>query len=120
MKVLEDVTAIKSVVAGVLDDTKSMTTHMEELRSQVTSSTDEISQLKQELEATRFDALTDGLTGVANRKCFDLTLKKAAAEEDETGSPLSLIIADLDHFKNFNDPTGTRSGTRSSGWSAAP
>lgn len=41
---------------------------METLRSQVTSSTDEIPQLKQELETTRRDALTDGLTGVANRK----------------------------------------------------
>jgi len=107
---LEDVTAIKSLVAGVLNDTKSMATHMEDLRSQVTSSTDQITQLKQELETTRRDALTDGLTGVANRKCFDVTLKKAAAEADETNSPLSLILADLDHFKNFNDTHGHQVG----------
>ena len=48
----EDVTAIKSLVAGALNDTKAMAVHMETLRSQVTSSTDEISELKQELAAT--------------------------------------------------------------------
>ncbi len=106
----EDITAIKSLVAGVLNDTKSMAAHMETLRSQVTSSTDEISQLKEELETTRRDALTDGLTGVANRKCFDDTLKRAAAEAAETKTPLSLIMADLDHFKSFNDTHGHQVG----------
>lgn len=106
----EDVTAIKSLVAGVLKDTAEMAAHMESLRSQVTSSTDEITQLKEELETTRRDALTDGLTGVANRKCFDDTLRKAAKEAEESGTPLSLIIADLDHFKNFNDTHGHQVG----------
>ncbi len=106
----EDVNAIKSLVAGALNDTKAMAVHMETLRSQVTSSTDEISQLKQELAATRRDALTDGLTGVANRKCFDDTLKRAAAEADATNAPLSLILADLDHFKAFNDNHGHQLG----------
>ncbi len=106
----EDVTAIKSLVAGVLNDTESMAAHMETLRLQVTSSTDEISQLKQELETTRRDALTDGLTGVANRKCFDDTLKRAAAEAVETSTPMSLILADLDHFKSFNDTHGHQVG----------
>ncbi len=87
-----------------------MATHLETLRSQVTSSTDEIIQLRQELEITRRDALTDGLTGVANRKCFDDTLKKAATEAKETLSPLSLILADLDHFKSFNDTHGHQIG----------
>ncbi len=106
----EDVTAIKSLVAGALNDTAEMAAHMETLRGQVTSSTDEISQLKEELEATRRDALTDGLTGVANRKCFDQRLKAAAEESEATGSPLSLIIADLDHFKSFNDTHGHQVG----------
>jgi diguanylate cyclase len=106
----EDVNAIKSLVAGALNDTKTMAVHMETLRSQVTSSTDEITQLKQELETTRRDALTDGLTGVANRKCFDQTLRRAAAEADKTNAPLSLILADLDHFKVFNDNHGHQVG----------
>ncbi len=106
----EDVTAIKSLIAGALNDTKAMAAHMETLRAQVTSSTDEITELKQELEATRLDALTDGLTGVANRKCFDDKLKRAAAEADETKSPLSLILVDLDHFKTFNDTHGHQVG----------
>ena len=83
---------------------------METLRSQVTSSTDEIPQLKQELETTRRDALTDGLTGVANRKYFDETLRRAVADADKTNTPLSFILADLDHFKAFNDNHGHQVG----------
>jgi diguanylate cyclase len=103
---LEDVTAIKSLVTDVLSDTKSVTEHMETLRAEVTSSTEEITQLKHDIELARRDALTDGLTEVANRKCFDDALISAAAEADVTGSPLSLILADLDHFKSFNDTHG--------------
>jgi len=106
----EDTTAVESLVAGVLDDTKAMTAQMERLRAQVTSSTDEIVALKRELETTRRDALTDGLTGVANRKCFDDTLRRAVAAADETRTPLSLVLIDLDHFKALNDTRGHQVG----------
>ena len=106
----EDTTAVESLVAGVLDDTKAMTAQMERLRAQVTSSTDEIAALKRELETTRRDALTDGLTGVANRKCFDDTLRRAVAAADETQTPLTLVLIDLDHFKALNDTHGHQVG----------
>ena len=54
--------------------------------------------------------MTDGLTGVANRKCFDDTLGKAIEEAIEGGEPLSLIMLDLDHFKAFNDTYGHQVG----------
>ena len=56
------------------------------------------------------DVLTDGLTGVANRKCFDQELHAATEDSRASGEPLSLILADLDHFKNFSDTHGHQFG----------
>jgi diguanylate cyclase (GGDEF)-like protein len=53
---------------------------------------------------------TDGLTGVANRRCFDDTFREIWAQALETGVPLSLIIMDIDHFKSFNDLYGHQGG----------
>jgi diguanylate cyclase (GGDEF)-like protein len=53
---------------------------------------------------------TDGLTGVANRRCFDDTLREAWAQALQTGAPLGLIILDIDHFKSFNDFYGHQGG----------
>jgi diguanylate cyclase len=50
--------------------------------------------------------MTDGLTGLANRKCFDRKLEQAVETALETSTPLALIMADLDHFKEFNDKHG--------------
>jgi len=55
-------------------------------------------------------AQTDGLTGVANRRCFDETFARAWREACETGGALGLVIIDIDHFKAFNDHYGHQGG----------
>lgn len=51
-------------------------------------------------------ALMDGLTGVANRWSFDETLEREWKRMCLTGQPLSLILVDVDCFKDFNDTYG--------------
>lgn len=51
-------------------------------------------------------ARTDRLTGLANRHYFDQKLSEEVAYSDVTGSPLNIIIFDLDNFKKFNDSYG--------------
>lgn len=51
-------------------------------------------------------ALTDGLTGVANRRALDETLDRELARAGREARPVSLLLVDLDHFKNFNDVHG--------------
>lgn len=48
----------------------------------------------------------DGLTGVANRRMFDTVLATEWANAQRTRQPLSLILLDIDHFKQFNDHYG--------------
>ncbi|GHV56656.1 PleD family two-component system response regulator [Deltaproteobacteria bacterium] len=51
-------------------------------------------------------ALTDPLTGLYNRRCFDRRLEDECRRLERYNSPLTLVMIDLDHFKNVNDNFG--------------
>ncbi len=55
-------------------------------------------------------AKQDPLTGVANRRHFNIELDRALAHSQESGAPLSLILVDVDYFKRFNDHYGHQVG----------
>lgn len=55
-------------------------------------------------------SLTDGLTGIANRRRFDEVLSLEYARHVRSRAELSLILLDIDHFKAFNDYYGHISG----------
>lgn len=55
-------------------------------------------------------SLRDGLTGVANRRCFDLALESEWNRASRMQHSLSLLMVDVDHFKNLNDTYGHRVG----------
>jgi diguanylate cyclase (GGDEF)-like protein len=52
----------------------------------------------------------DGLTGIANRRCFDRWLLEGLEASNREGRPLGLLIADIDHFKAYNDGYGHLAG----------
>ena len=97
-------------MVDIIEDTTAMDSRTRELHRQVDESATEIVELRLALEDSRREALTEALTGSANRKCFDQGLYNAVIEADENGTALSLIIADLDHFKGFNDSHGHQLG----------
>lgn len=57
-------------------------------------------------ETLEHAALTDGLTGVQNRRYFDDALKEYLSEFRRIGRPVGLMLLDLDHFKRVNDTHG--------------
>jgi diguanylate cyclase (GGDEF)-like protein len=63
-----------------------------------------------EVEEVSKRARTDALTGLANRRHFDEQLRRVAAETDRFGGTCSLILLDLDHFKEVNDRYGHEGG----------
>ena len=63
--------------------------------------------LKQALEDL---SLTDGLTGIGNRRKFDTALSNEWRRASRQGSRVSLIMADIDHFKSYNDEHGHLAG----------
>ena len=52
----------------------------------------------------------DGLTGIANRRMFDKTLEEEWNQAKIDGTPLSVILADIDYFKRLNDAAGHQAG----------
>lgn len=59
--------------------------------------------LQQELETFSFQ---DGLTGIANRRMFDSVMEKEWADAQRNDLPLSLLMIDIDYFKQYNDHYG--------------
>lgn len=57
-------------------------------------------------------ASTDALTGLANRRVFDEALERDMARCGRAGTPLSLILLDVDRFKHYNDFHGHQAGDR--------
>src|SRR4051794_7697906 len=72
----------------------------------------DISERKRHEQALERQATRDGLTGVLNRAGFDERLAQEAARAARDGSPLSLALLDLDHFKAINDAHGHPAGDR--------
>ena len=74
----------------------------------------EIKEMAEQLEIERnyaqAEAITDGLTGLYNRRYFDNILRKEFYRLKRTGEPLSLIMIDIDYFKNYNDTYGHLEG----------
>ena len=61
---------------------------------------------KQVGEFYRRLSMNDGLTGLYNRAWLDDMLPRMVATAQRAGTPLSLLMIDLDHFKRFNDTHG--------------
>ena len=79
----------------------------QKLEKKVFERTEELRQLTKNLEAL---SLTDSLTNLPNRRAFD---QRMAIEWQRTlryGSPLSVMLLDIDHFKRFNDDFGHQTG----------
>ncbi len=55
-------------------------------------------------------SMTDGLTGLANRRAFNRRIDEEVARAERTGDPLSLLMFDIDHFKKYNDRFGHLAG----------
>lgn len=62
-----------------------------------------LERLQKQLEEYSFQ---DGLTGIANRRMFDTVLEREWNHAQRTGAPLSVLVLDIDYFKQYNDHYG--------------
>ncbi|MCR5880561.1 GGDEF domain-containing protein [Phenylobacterium sp. J367] len=106
----EDTSGIKEMVETLTSATRRVQRENRTLETQLADTTAEVGRLKEHLELVRRDALTDGLTHLANRKAFDEALEKACSEAEASGQTLTLAVLDIDHFKSFNDTWGHQTG----------
>jgi diguanylate cyclase len=81
-----------------------------QIEQQLEASRRKVAVLQEEVVSLGREATTDVLTGLMNRRAFDSELAKLAEDARRTGVPLSLILGDLDGFKQFNDTHGHQLG----------
>jgi diguanylate cyclase len=106
----KDSDALRAVIEHLALGANEMETSNRRLEARLAASRQEIEQLQHNLEAVRTESLTDPLTTLANRKYFDAALAQGIAEAAAKNEPLSLLMADIDHFKTFNDRFGHLTG----------
>src|SRR6185369_6372120 len=102
--------ALRKLVGNLISATKEMENKTHTLESELHASSQQVSELKTQLESVRKESLTDPLTGIANRKAFDTDLNAAINEARSKGEKLSLFMCDIDKFKSFNDTWGHQTG----------
>lgn len=85
---------------------------IETLAQRMESMESEASELKSNLEAQRMEALRDALTELPNRAAYDDQIEAEYSRWRRHGRPLSIAIADVDHFKQVNDTLGHLRGDK--------
>jgi len=105
-----DSETLRAVIERLMEGARAMELNNKKLEASLSASKEEIEQLQQNLAVVRSESLTDPLTSLSNRKSFDASLAKAIAAARQRNEPLSLMMADVDHFKQFNDKFGHLTG----------
>jgi diguanylate cyclase len=90
--------------------THGMIEHNQRLAEQLESSSRQIEVLKAALASIKVEGLTDGLTGLANRRMFDETLQRRLREATDAHSELCVLLIDADHFAQLNTNWGQALG----------
>lgn len=106
-------TDVANDVDILLRHTRCVSESVISLKRLLRESQSEIERLQQELSKARGDALSDSLSGLVNRKGFDLALDEGLASRGEPSEPgPSLLMLDIDFFKRVNDSYGHPFGDR--------
>jgi diguanylate cyclase len=105
-----DAGSLRHLVSHLAKATTQMAEQHETLASKLAESSAEMEQLRVSLSEARKQSLTDAMTGVANRKRFDETLRMRLGEAQHDRTPLTVAMCDIDHFKKFNDTWGHQTG----------
>ena len=101
---------VRDVIRSLVSATTNMQMRSRDLERRLHETSSEVVKLRSNLERVREEAMTDALTGIANRKRFDEMLRKGRRSSDANQDPMCLILCDIDHFKRFNDTWGHQTG----------
>ncbi|MFQ5431256.1 MAG: GGDEF domain-containing protein [Nitrospinota bacterium] len=105
-KKVKKIDELESLLGSLLRDTHEMEAENTEIQGKLKKSTTELESLHVELTDAKEMARIDSLTGLYNRRFFDGEMGKQLGMAKEKGWDFSLIMFDLDEFKNFNDQYG--------------
>ena len=99
----EDADAVFATIGRMIDANN-------ELQRRLAQAEKQIAAQAADLRSYETEARTDSLTNLANRRAFDDEMQRRFAEWQRRHTPFTLMILDIDHFKQFNDSHGHPAG----------
>ncbi len=97
---------LREAVAYISEETKVISEQNSKLQQDLADTTVQLCEIRNDFDRVHQEAQHDPLTEVGNRKFFDEKIVEAIKGANEDKEPLSLLMVDIDHFKNFNDIHG--------------
>lgn len=106
------VAEIRDVVGSLISKNETNDRQTRDLEARLKEAQDQTLVLRQRLTRAEKLAALDPLTSVANRRRFEQFISAEVDSSHENGTPLCLIMTDIDHFKRVNDTYGHGAGDR--------
>jgi diguanylate cyclase len=106
----ENRNALVGEIRNMMQSAKFIGDQHRGLEEKLSTSIDEINDLRDQLQKIRNANVTDPLTGLPNRMSFERSLQQAIGAAAERKAPLWLALCDIDDFKKFNDAWGHQTG----------
>ncbi len=97
---------IKELIKGLIIETQKQEQSTRALKASLTEMACEIRDMRSDLLRISEEVNTDDLTKLANRRMFDRELQAAISDSHRNGGVLSVVLLDIDYFKQFNDQYG--------------
>ncbi|MEP3047333.1 MAG: GGDEF domain-containing protein [Roseibium sp.] len=110
MRSVTDPEKLQIYVTHLVKSTQNAVASNQQLESRLLESKKQIENLQSSLEAIRYESLTDELTTLNNRKHFENSIERVINQAEESDRGFSLLMTDIDHFKQFNDTFGHQTG----------
>jgi diguanylate cyclase len=103
---VETDTEASDLLKDIVGITSNLLQESRQLENQLKASTESLETLREELFAARSEAQTDTLTGLNNRQSLNEKLDQLINDRRFKGRGFSLLMTDIDHFKQINDTYG--------------
>src|SRR6201994_3425893 len=100
----------RPIIERLLEELSNATSRSSALEANFLRTTKDLDQIKDSLKQAEEHSNTDALTGLANRRALEAFLRTSQISAMEAGTPLSILMIDIDHFKKFNDSFGHQVG----------
>jgi diguanylate cyclase len=100
----------RPIIEKLVKELSNATSRSSALEANFLKTTNDLDQIKDSLKQAEEHSNTDALTGLANRRALEAFLRTSQISAMEAGTPLSILMIDIDHFKKFNDSFGHQVG----------
>jgi diguanylate cyclase len=100
----------KRLIESLVRELARATNRATALEANMAETSTELDKIRDSLEQAEERSKTDTLTGLANRRAMDDFFRIAQIRAMEAGEPLTALMIDIDHFKQFNDTYGHQVG----------